>query len=62
MISTGPASDTLTALDKTVQEGCRSITHWWFLCRLLDRMDYQCHRFKAACAQRGVYDLNTWRR
>jgi hypothetical protein len=24
-ISTGPASDTLTALDKTVQEGCRSI-------------------------------------
>jgi dipeptidyl aminopeptidase/acylaminoacyl peptidase len=62
---TGPASDVLTALDKTVAEG------WADSSRLLvsggSYAGYLTawivghdHRFKAACAQRGVYDLATF--
>jgi len=61
----GPTGDVLTALDKTVAEG------WADTSRLLisggSYAGYLTawivghdHRFKAACAQRGVYDLATF--
>jgi dipeptidyl aminopeptidase/acylaminoacyl peptidase len=62
---TGPTSDVLTALDKAIAEG------WADTARLLvsggSYAGYLTawivghdHRFKAACAQRGVYDLATF--
>jgi dipeptidyl aminopeptidase/acylaminoacyl peptidase len=60
----GPSSDVLTALDKTIDEG------WADKDNLLITGSYAGYltawiishdnRFKAACAQRGVYDLNTF--
>ncbi len=62
---TGPASDVLTALDKTVQEGWVDqsklfITGGSYAGYLTAWIISHDNRFKAACAQRGVYDLNTF--
>lgn len=62
---TGPASDVLTALDKTVQEGWADqskllITGGSYAGYLTAWIISHDNRFKAACAQRGVYDLNTF--
>ncbi len=62
---TGPTSDVLTALDKTVAEGWADTSklvvsggsYAGYLTAWIVGHD---HRFKAACAQRGVYDLNTF--
>lgn len=62
---TGPTSDVLTALDKTVAEGWADSTklvvsggsYAGYLTAWIVGHD---HRFKAACAQRGVYDLATF--
>ncbi len=61
----GPTSDVLTALDKTVAEGWADTSNLFvtggsyagFLVAWIIGHD---HRFKAACAQRGVYDLSTF--
>ena len=62
---TGPASDVLTALDKTIQEGWADqskllITGGSYAGYLTAWIISHDNRFKAACAQRGVYDLNTF--
>jgi len=62
---TGPASDVLTALDKAVAEGWADTSrlvvsggsYAGYLTAWIVGHD---HRFKAACAQRGVYDLATF--
>jgi dipeptidyl aminopeptidase/acylaminoacyl peptidase len=61
----GPASDVLTALDKTVAEGWADqsnlfITGGSYAGYLTAWIISHDNRFKAACAQRGVYDLNTF--
>jgi dipeptidyl aminopeptidase/acylaminoacyl peptidase len=62
---TGPTSDVLTALDKAVAEGWADTSrlvvsggsYAGYLTAWIVGHD---HRFKAACAQRGVYDLGTF--
>ena len=61
----GPASDVLTALDKTVAEGWADtgrllITGGSYAGYLAAWIISHDKRFKAACAQRGVYDLSTF--
>lgn len=61
----GPAGDVLTALDKAVAEGWADTSklvvsggsYAGYLTAWIVGHD---HRFKAACAQRGVYDLATF--
>ncbi|HEY4334677.1 MAG TPA: S9 family peptidase [Puia sp.] len=61
----GPTSDVLTALDKTIAEGWADTSklvvsggsYAGYLTAWIVGHD---HRFKAACAQRGVYDLATF--
>ncbi|MGC4037834.1 MAG: S9 family peptidase [Chitinophagaceae bacterium] len=62
---TGPTSDVLTALDKTVAEGWADtskllITGGSYAGYLVAWIIAHDHRFKAACSQRGVYDLVTF--
>jgi dipeptidyl aminopeptidase/acylaminoacyl peptidase len=62
---TGPTSDVLTALEKTIAEGWADTSklvlsggsYAGYLTAWIVGHD---HRFKAACAQRGVYDLATF--
>ena len=61
----GPASDVLTALENTVEEGWADrsrllITGGSYAGYLTAWIISHDNRFKAACAQRGVYDLNTF--
>lgn len=61
----GPTSDVLTALDKTVAEGWADtsrllVTGGSYAGYLVAWIIAHDHRFKAACAQRGVYDLATF--
>jgi dipeptidyl aminopeptidase/acylaminoacyl peptidase len=61
----GPTSDVLTALDKTVAEGWADtsrlvISGGSYAGYLTAWIVGHDHRFKAACAQRGVYDLATF--
>lgn len=61
----GPASDVLTALDKTVDLGWADpskllITGGSYAGYLTAWIISHDNRFKAACAQRGVYDLSTF--
>jgi dipeptidyl aminopeptidase/acylaminoacyl peptidase len=61
----GPSSDVLTALDKTVQEGWADtsklmVTGGSYAGYLVAWIIAHNHRFKAACSQRGVYDLTTF--
>jgi len=61
----GPAADVLTALDKTVQEGWADtskllITGGSYAGYLTAWIIAHDKRFKAACSQRGVYDLATF--
>jgi dipeptidyl aminopeptidase/acylaminoacyl peptidase len=61
----GPASDVLTALDKTVAEGWTDpeklmITGGSYAGYLTAWIISYDKRFKAACSQRGVYDLLTF--
>ena len=63
--SKGPASDVLTALDKTVAEGWADtsrlcITGGSYAGYLVAWIIGNDQRFKAACTQRGVYDLRTF--
>jgi dipeptidyl aminopeptidase/acylaminoacyl peptidase len=58
----GPTSDVLTALDKTVAEGWADtsklmVTGGSYAGYLVAWIIAHDHRFKAACSQRGVYDL-----
>lgn len=62
---TGPASDVLTALDKTLEEGWADpnklfITGGSYAGYLTAWIISHDKRFKAACSQRGVYDLLTF--
>ncbi len=62
---TGPTSDVLTALDKTVAEGWADtsqlvVTGGSYAGYLVSWIIAHDHRFKAACSQRGVYDLSTF--
>ena len=62
---TGPAGDVLTALDKTVAEGWADtskllITGGSYAGYLTAWIISHDKRFKAACSQRGVYDLSTF--
>jgi dipeptidyl aminopeptidase/acylaminoacyl peptidase len=62
---TGPTSDVLTALDKAVAEGWADtsklvVTGGSYAGYLTAWIVGHDHRFKAACAQRGVYDLSTF--
>lgn len=62
---TGPASDVLNALDKTVAEGWADpekllITGGSYAGYLTAWIISHDKRFKAACSQRGVYDLLTF--
>lgn len=62
---TGPTSDVLTALDKTVAEGWADtsklmVTGGSYAGYLVAWIIAHDHRFKAACSQRGVYDLATF--
>ena len=62
---TGPSSDVLTALDKTVAEGWAdparlAITGGSYAGYLVAWIISHDQRFKAACSQRGVYDLATF--
>ena len=62
---TGPTKDVLTALDKTVAEGWADtsrllITGGSYAGYLVAWIIAHDHRFKAACSQRGVYDLATF--
>lgn len=62
---TGPTSDVLTALDKTVSEGWADtsklvVTGGSYAGYLVAWIISHDHRFKAACSQRGVYDLATF--
>lgn len=61
----GPSSDVLTALDKTVAEGWADtskllVTGGSYAGYLVAWIIAHDHRFKAACSQRGVYDLATF--
>ncbi len=61
----GPTSDVLTSLDKTVAEGWADtskllITGGSYAGYLVAWIIEHDHRFKAACSQRGVYDLSTF--
>ncbi|WP_207511393.1 S9 family peptidase [Longitalea luteola] len=61
----GPSSDVLTALDKTVAEGWAdtsklAVTGGSYAGYLVAWIIAHDHRFKAACSQRGVYDLSTF--
>lgn len=61
----GPSSDVLTALDKTVQQGWADtskllITGGSYAGYLTAWIVGHDKRFKAACSQRGVYDLATF--
>lgn len=61
----GPASDVLTALDKTVAEGWADtskllVTGGSYAGYLVAWIIGHDQRFKAACSQRGVYDLSTF--
>jgi dipeptidyl aminopeptidase/acylaminoacyl peptidase len=62
---TGPSSDVLMALDKTVAEGWADtskllVTGGSYAGYLVAWIIAHDHRFKAACSQRGVYDLATF--
>jgi dipeptidyl aminopeptidase/acylaminoacyl peptidase len=62
---TGPTADVLSALDKTVAEGWADtskllITGGSYAGYLVAWIIGHDHRFKAACSQRGVYDLSTF--
>jgi len=62
---TGPSSDVLAALDKTVAEGWAdpaklTITGGSYAGYLVAWIISHDQRFKAACSQRGVYDLATF--
>lgn len=62
---TGPASDVLTALDKAVAEGWAdtsklTVTGGSYAGYLVAWIVGHDKRFKAACSQRGVYDLATF--
>ncbi len=61
----GPTSDVLTALDKTVAEGWADtsklvVSGGSYAGYLVAWIIGHDKRFKAACSQRGVYDLNTF--
>jgi dipeptidyl aminopeptidase/acylaminoacyl peptidase len=61
----GPTSDVLTALDKTVSEGWADtskllISGGSYAGYLVAWIISHDHRFRAACSQRGVYDLSTF--
>lgn len=61
----GPTSDVLTALDKTVAEGWADtsklmVTGGSYAGYLVAWIIAHDNRFKAACSQRGVYDLATF--
>jgi dipeptidyl aminopeptidase/acylaminoacyl peptidase len=61
----GPTSDVLTALDKTVADGWADtskllVTGGSYAGYLVAWIIAHDHRFKAACSQRGVYDLATF--
>jgi dipeptidyl aminopeptidase/acylaminoacyl peptidase len=61
----GPTSDVLTALDKTIAEGWAdtaklAVTGGSYAGYLVAWIIAHDHRFKAACSQRGVYDLSTF--
>ncbi|MBO9199905.1 MULTISPECIES: S9 family peptidase [Niastella] len=61
----GPSSDVLTALDKTISEGWADtsklvVTGGSYAGYLVAWIIAHDHRFKAACSQRGVYDLGTF--
>lgn len=61
----GPTSDVLTALDKAVTEGWADtsklvVTGGSYAGYLVAWIISHDHRFKAACSQRGVYDLATF--
>jgi len=62
---TGPTSDVLAALDKTTAEGWADttrllVTGGSYAGYLVAWIIGHDHRFKAACSQRGVYDLATF--
>lgn len=62
---TGPTSDVLAALDKTVSEGWADtsrllVSGGSYAGYLVAWIIAHDHRFKAACSQRGVYDLATF--
>jgi dipeptidyl aminopeptidase/acylaminoacyl peptidase len=62
---TGPTGDVLTALDRTVAEGWADtsrlvVSGGSYAGYLVAWIVGHDHRFKAACAQRGVYDLATF--
>ncbi len=63
---TGPTSDVLTALDKTIAAESWAdtsrllITGGSYAGYLVAWIIGHDHRFKAACSQRGVYDLSTF--
>ncbi len=62
---TGPTSDVLTSLDKAVSEGFidtarLAVTGGSYAGYLVAWIISHDQRFKAACAQRGVYDLATF--
>lgn len=62
---TGPTSDVLTALDKTIAEGWADtsklvVTGGSYAGYLVAWIIAHDQRFKAACSQRGVYELNTF--
>jgi dipeptidyl aminopeptidase/acylaminoacyl peptidase len=62
---TGPTSDVLTALDKATAEGYidtsrLAVTGGSYAGYLVAWIISHDRRFKAACAQRGVYDLGTF--
>jgi dipeptidyl aminopeptidase/acylaminoacyl peptidase len=62
---TGPTSDVLTAFDKAVAEGWADtskllVTGGSYAGYLVAWIISHDHRFKAACSQRGVYDLSTF--
>ena len=61
----GPMSDVMTALEKTVAEGWADtskllVTGGSYAGYLVAWIIAHDHRFKAACSQRGVYDLATF--
>jgi dipeptidyl aminopeptidase/acylaminoacyl peptidase len=61
----GPSGDVLTALDNTVAEGWADtsklvVTGGSYAGYLVAWIIGHDHRFKAACSQRGVYDLSTF--
>jgi dipeptidyl aminopeptidase/acylaminoacyl peptidase len=61
----GPTSDVLAALDKTVADGWADtskllVTGGSYAGYLVAWIIAHDHRFKAACSQRGVYDLATF--